>query len=361
MIAEDLPGSREGKRFSSLTSDVFPPPEIVFTVHDSDANQRIDVFLSRQLGDCSRSQIKTLIKEGRILNNSQPVKPSYEIRSGDCISVRFPRPQDQDRLTPQAMPLEILFEDQDILVINKAPGVIVHPGAGHPDGTLVHGLLAHCPHLATQGAPLRPGIVHRLDQQTSGALVVAKRNTAYLELIKQFKERTVKKHYLALVYGKFSQACGEVTTALGRHPADRRKMAVLGGKRGREAVTRWQVEKAWGEVTLLRVTIETGRTHQIRVHLSYLQHPVVGDVTYGGGKRKARSLRSEGLRNLLIKVDRQMLHAEILAFRHPGTNDPIVLKAPLPDDFSRLLQQLKLTSPEKALKHNFFTDAIAQS
>jgi len=320
------------------------PLDILLTVHDPEADQRLDVFLSRYIADWSRSAIQALIKGGKVQVNGLRVKPSHGIRAGDCISVRLPKPEDEERLAPQPMLLNILYEDEDILVINKAPGTVVHPGAGHAENTLVHGLLSHCPRLASQGSPLRPGIVHRLDQHTSGALVVAKSNAAYLNLINQFKDRTVRKHYLALVYGTFSQAGGQIRTSLGRHPADRKKMAVLPGK-GREAVTHWQVDKAWEEVTLLRVTIETGRTHQIRVHLSHLRHPVVGDATYGGGKRKARSLRSEDLRNLLVKVDRQMLHAEILAFRHPRTDDPITLNAPLPDDFSTVLQQLEENFP----------------
>jgi 23S rRNA pseudouridine1911/1915/1917 synthase len=318
---------------------------MLFTVQDTDSKQRVDVFLSRQLNGCSRSQIKTLIKEGQVLLRGRPVKPSYEIRPGDRITIRLPKPEEQDRLVPQAMPLEVLFEDEDILVVNKSPGVVVHPGAGNQEGTLVHGLLAHCPHLAAQGAPLRPGIVHRLDQHTSGALVVAKSNTAYLELIRQFKEHTVQKLYLALVFGKFSRGSGEVTTLMGRHPSERKKMTVLDGKAGRKAVTRWEVDKAWDEVTLLRVIIETGRTHQIRVHLSHLQHPVVGDAVYGGGKRRIRSLRSEELRQVLAKVDRQMLHAAILTLRHPRSDKLLTVNAPLPGDFAQVLHQLETDFP----------------
>jgi 23S rRNA pseudouridine1911/1915/1917 synthase len=343
-VAEDLKAARDGKLSSNPTKDVFLPPEMVLSVSSSDVSQRLDVFLSRQFEDCSRNYIQTLIKEGHVLNNGLPVKPSYEIRSGDQISVRLSKPEHPNRLTPQSMTLDIIHEDEDIVVINKAPGMVVHPGAGHSEGTLVHGLLAHCPRLATQGTPLRPGIVHRLDQHTSGVMVVAKSDGAYLDLINQFQEHSVEKHYLALVYGSFSHASGMVTTMLGRHPVDRKKIAVLQG-RGREAVTRWQVKKAWEEVALLRVTIETGRTHQIRVHLSYVQHPVVGDTTYGGGKRRVRQLRSKDLQDLLMKVDRQMLHAEILAFRHPRTKDRMVFDAPPPDDFALVLQQLEASFP----------------
>ncbi len=345
-MVEDHEEAAGGEGSSRLASGRPPPPDMVLAVSDSEANQRLDVFLSRQVKGCSRSRLQTLIKDGEVLINGLRGKPSYELRAGDCISVRLPSPEHAGRLPPQAMPLEILYEDEDIVVINKAPGIVVHPGAGHAEGTLVHGLLAHCLRLATQGAPLRPGIVHRLDQHTSGAIVVAKRDAAYLDLINQFKEHTVEKQYLALVYGRLSQSTGQVISLLGRHPVDRKKMAVLDGI-GREAITRWQVEKAWEEVALLRVTIETGRTHQIRVHLSHLQHPVVGDATYGGGKRKAHLLKSKDLRDLLVKVDRQMLHAEVLAFRHPGTHDPITLKAPLAGDFALVLQQLEANFPWK--------------
>ncbi len=343
-MAENYEEATGGEGASSLAGGPFPPPEMVFVIDDSDTGQRLDVFLSRHVKGCSRSHLQSLIKCGEVLINGLCGKPRYELRTMDRISVRLPRPEHAARLTPQTMPLDILYEDEDIVVINKAPGTVVHPGAGHAEGTLVHGLLAHCPRLATQGAPLRPGIVHRLDQHTSGAIVVAKSDAAYLDLIHQFKEHTVGKQYLALVYGSFSQSTGEVRTSLGRHPVDRKKIAVLEGK-GREAVTHWQVEKAWEEVTLLRVTIETGRTHQIRVHLSHLHHPVVGDATYGGGKRKAHLLKSEELREILVKVERQQLHAEVLAFRHPGTHEPLVFKAPLADDFALLLQQLAAHFP----------------
>jgi 23S rRNA pseudouridine1911/1915/1917 synthase len=343
-VAEGLKEARDGKPAPNLTNVALPPPDMVLSVSDSEMSQRLDVFLSRQLVDCSRNYIQMLIKKGQVLNNGLPVKPRYEIRSGDQISVRLSKPEHPKQLTPQSMTLDIIYEDEDVVVINKAPGMVVHPGAGHSEGTLVHGLLAHCQRLASQGAPLRPGIVHRLDQHTSGILVVAKRDGAYLDLINQFKEHTVEKQYLALVYGCFSNASGIVTTMLGRHPTDRKKIAVVQG-RGREAVTRWQVKKAWEEVALLQVIIETGRTHQIRVHLSYLQHPIVGDATYGGGKRKARLLRSKDLQDLLMKIDRQMLHAEILAFRHPKTKKLIVFKAPPPDDFALVLRQLEANFP----------------
>jgi 23S rRNA pseudouridine1911/1915/1917 synthase len=326
-------------KFSATMEDPHPAVRS-FVVGEDEEHQRLDSFLSSRFEDRSRSHLKKLIQEGFVQVNGRVVKPGYEVRPRDQVSVRLPTADTQTDLDPEWMDLDVLHEDDDIVVVNKAPGVVVHPGAGHEESTLVHGLLAHCPRLAMQGAPRRPGIVHRLDQYTSGALVVAKSEIAYLDLIAQFKRHSVGKEYLALVYGRFSQPRGEIKTLMDRHPVDRKRMAVV-THRGREAVSKWWVEQELGEVTLLRVVIETGRTHQIRVHLSHLHHPVVGDATYGGGKRKAKSLKSSELQDLLLPVDRQMLHAYRLSFQHPRTHDPIAFTAPLPPDFDRLLQNLK--------------------
>ncbi|MGV8074805.1 MAG: RluA family pseudouridine synthase [Syntrophobacteraceae bacterium] len=315
-------------------------PDLTFTIRHEESVQRIDLFLSRQCSSVSRSQFKKLIQDNMVLLNGLPVRPGYEVRPGDRISVWIPAPASKDQLSPQPMLLDILHEDEDIIVINKAPGMVVHPGAGHYDGTLVHGLLAHCPKLASQGAPLRPGIVHRLDMNTSGALVIAKSEQAYLDLIRQFKVHSVRKEYLALAYGRMPEENGEIRFYLDRHPLDRKRMAVV-ERRGREAVSRWHVEKDWSEISLLRVIIETGRTHQIRVHLSHIQHPVVGDATYGGGPRRAKGIKSRSLQTLLLRVDRQMLHAWRLGFMHPATGSPIQFKAPLPPDFARLIDEIQ--------------------
>jgi len=301
--------------------------------------QRLDLFLSRKIPDLSRSHFKKLIKDNLVLVNGTPAKPSYETRAGDLIVVKVPESGPNNVLKPQPMRLDILLEDEDLLIVNKAPGLVVHPGAGHPEGTLVHGLLAHSPRLAVQGSPLRPGIVHRLDKDTSGALVIAKSERAYLGLVKQFKERGVRKEYFALVYGTMAKSEGEISSLLGRHPVDRKKITVLQNK-GREALSRWRVEMEWGRVSLLRVRIETGRTHQIRVHLSHIGHPVVGDETYGGGRRRARNVESVPVRNLLLAAQRQMLHAIRLEFSHPVTGAPVSVTAPLPEDFNNLIEKL---------------------
>ncbi len=271
--------------------------------------------------------------------NGSAVKPSYEARLGDVILADIPEPDPDTALVPEPMSLAVLYEDEDLIIVNKPPGLVVHPGAGHSGGTLVHGLLAHCPRLALQGSPLRPGIVHRLDKDTSGALVIAKSELAYLHLIKQFKAHDVKKEYLALVHGSPVEREGEIRTLLGRHPTDRKKISVLPGG-GKEAVSRWKLEKSWGDASLLRVAIETGRTHQIRVHLSYINHPVVGDETYGGGAKRARTAKSEAIRALLLSAQRQMLHARRLEFTHPTRGDAMVAIAPVPDDFRNLEEGL---------------------
>ncbi len=321
-----------------------PPAEYVFMVLEEQSGQRLDFFLSSVIPDLSRSHLKRLIKENRVAVNGGAAKPSHEVRAGYSIRVNMPRePGPDDALKPVSMPLDILFEDQDLIIVNKPADLVVHPGAGHRDATLVHGLLGHCG-LALQGAPLRPGIVHRLDKDTSGVLVAAKSERAYLNLIRQFKERELSKQYLAMVYGRPDKTRGEISTFLGRHPTERKKIAVL-QNRGRQALSRWEVVKSWGEASLLSVSIETGRTHQIRVHLSHIGHPVIGDETYGGGSRRAKNVKCGPVRELLLKARRQMLHAARLEFKHPVTGEPILATAPLPADFKELEEQLDSLSP----------------
>jgi 23S rRNA pseudouridine1911/1915/1917 synthase len=326
-----------------LTETANSNDEYSFVVSNEQSGQRLDLFLSGAIPDLSRSHFKKLIKEDLILVNGNPVKPSYETRAGDLIMAKVPGQKPDEVLKPEPMRLDILFEDEDLLIVNKAPGLVVHPGAGHSEGTLVHGLLAHCARLAVQGSPLRPGIVHRLDKDTSGALVIAKSERAYLNLVRQFKERGVRKEYLALVYGSPAKGEGEISSLLGRDPTHRKKIAVL-QHRGREALSRWRVEKDWGETALLRVQIETGRTHQIRVHLSHIGHPVVGDETYGGDRRRARNVKSAPVRNLLLGTQRQMLHAIRLEFTHPVTGATVSATAPLPEDFTDILEGLDCLS-----------------
>lgn len=314
-------------------------PQWSVEVSNMDQGKRLDVYLSERLAGYSRNQVKQWITQGFILVSGKKVKAGYLVRRGDGITVHVPRDIRQNTLLPEMMDLDILYEDDHIVVVNKSAGVVVHPGAGQESGTLVHGLLAHCGTLAMQGAPLRPGIVHRLDQNTSGALVAAKTEKAYLDLVGQFKSHEIRKTYLAVVYGTFPTKRGEVRTFMGRHPENRKKMAVLANS-GREAITHWRVAREWGEVTLLQLRIETGRTHQIRVHMNHLQHPIVGDATYGGGKRRARAVRRKTLQDLLLRVERPMLHAWKLGLRHPMTDLQLSVEAPPPQDFTSLLREL---------------------
>ncbi|OGV76705.1 MAG: hypothetical protein A3K19_18080 [Lentisphaerae bacterium RIFOXYB12_FULL_65_16] len=290
---------------------------------------RIDQHLARVFNDRSRAYLQRLIQAGHVQINGQPCRRAEKLRTNDLIQIHFPAELPQE-LVAEAMPLDILFEDDDILVLNKPPGLVVHPAKGHATGTLVQGLLshdqAHFGDLAEDDQ--RPGIVHRLDKDTSGVMVVAKTEDAWTALKTAFRERTVEKTYLALVVGEFGVVTGEILAPIGRHPVHRMKMAVL-KEGGRPAITKYRVLESNGEVSLMQVRIETGRTHQIRVHFSHLQHPVAGDPLYGGRQRDLR-----------IRADRQMLHAWRLAFPHPRTGIMREYMAPIPDDFRNALAEL---------------------
>lgn len=310
--------------------------ERTYQVQAQEAGQRLDLFLASKDAGTSRSQFKKWIEEGRVLLNGRTAKPRHPVQAGDEVRVRVPEPAGPE-ITPESLPLHILYEDEHVVVVNKAPGVVVHPGAGHASGTLVHGLLDHCGRLAAQGSPLRPGIVHRLDRETSGVLVVAKSDRAYLRLIQQFKEHRIRKTYLAFVHGRPRPEKGELRTLIGRHPIDRKRMAVV-DRNGKEAVTQWRTVTSWNDqVALLDVRILTGRTHQIRVHCQHLGHPLLGDPTYGGGKRKSRALTHPRIRDAVLhQAQRTMLHARRLELEHPVTGAPLVWEAPEPEDFLSL-------------------------
>ncbi len=311
--------------------------EYQFQVSQQDAGSRLDLFLSRMDLELSRNQVQRLIENGHIRVNGDPRKASYRLRSGEQISVFLPPPP-PDELSPEPLPLDIVFEDEHLIAVNKPPGLVVHPAAGHRQSTLVHGLLHHCDHLAELGGPFRPGIVHRLDKDTSGILVVAKNNLAYRHLSRQFKEHRIYKEYSTLVYGRLRQPSGQFTTPIRRHPRDRKKMGIQAG--GREAHTTWWLERWFGDVSLVKVVIKTGRTHQIRVHFAHGNHPVVGDATYGG-KQRVRSVLNPLVRGRLKQVKRQMLHARRLVFKHPATGEELDLSTPLPEDFASVLDFLK--------------------
>ncbi len=311
--------------------------EYRFEVSQENAGSRLDLFLSRMSLELSRNQVQRLIDNNCILVNEKPQKASYRLRSKDQVLVSVP-PAPPSQLEPEPLSLDVVFEDDHLIAINKPSGLVVHPATSHRTSTLVHGLLHHCDHLADLGGPLRPGIVHRLDKDTSGIIVVAKENSAYRHLSRQFKEKLVYKEYSALVYGHLRQSSGQFTDPIRRHPKNRKKMGIIAG--GREASTFWWLELLFGEVSLVKVVIKTGRTHQIRVHFAHARHPVVGDATYGG-KKRVKSVQNPLMRARLSKVKRQMLHARRLALEHPATGETLDLSAPLPEDMTDLLQFLR--------------------
>jgi 23S rRNA pseudouridine1911/1915/1917 synthase len=289
---------------------------------------RLDRWLSSRNPDLSRSRWQELIKTGRVRVNNQIKKPRYELREKDVVETAIPAPGPTE-LAAQDIPLDILFEDADILVLNKPAGLVVHPAPGHFSGTLVNALLHHCVDLAGVSGELRPGIVHRLDRDTSGALVIAKSDRAMAGLAEQFKSRKVRKQYAALVWGWPVPDRGTIETLVGRNPRDRKKMSARPAN-GRPAITHYETIQRFSGVSLLRIRIETGRTHQIRVHLAHVGHPVVGDAQYG----RARKIHGP------VTACRQMLHAERLAFTHPRTGVPLEFQAPMPHDMKSLLESL---------------------
>ena len=281
------------------------------------AGLRLDHFLAARLPHLSRSRLQMLIKEGHIRVAGEPAKPGEKLRHGQIITVYEPEATPVTGTDPEAIPLEILYEDNDLLVLNKAAGMVVHPAAGNPTGTLVNALLHHCTSLSGIGGEQRPGIVHRLDKETSGCLVVAKNDLAHQGLSKQFAGRTVLKVYLAIASGHFAKKSGVIETEIARHPIHRKKMAVVTNGRGRASTTDYRVLQELPEASLVECTLHTGRTHQIRVHLKHLGHPLLGDEVYG---RRGKYLR-------------QMLHAWKLGFAHPRTGQWMEFESPIPQDF----------------------------
>jgi 23S rRNA pseudouridine1911/1915/1917 synthase len=316
--------------------DVSVEPQLL-RVGVEEAGARLDSFLTSQLKGVSRTRIQHSITDGDILVNERVVKPSYRLRDGDQIEIDLPEPPPID-IVPEPILLDIVYEDDDLIVVNKPAGMVVHPGAGVDSGTLVHALVYHFNSLSETGGRARPGIVHRLDKGTSGLLVVAKDNNAHERLSEFFHNRQVFKLYNALVYGRVSNDTGEIDARIGRSPHNRTRMSVLRGGAGRTAHTVFNVVKRYQEFTLLNVQIKTGRTHQIRVHLSHIGHPVVGDASYGSGREN--SIRSATNKRAVRSIKRQFLHSAELAFEHPRTGVRLELTALLPAELSSILSEI---------------------
>ncbi len=289
-------------------------------------NKRIDAYLSEKIADTSRVAIQRLINNGKVLVNGKSIKASYKVQAGDNIQVEEEIPIEVS-LKAQEIPLEIIYEDDDIIVVNKPKGMVVHPANGNPDGTLVNAIMAICKDsLSGIGGKIRPGIVHRLDKDTSGIIIVAKNDKAHINLSEQIKNHKVKKTYIALVRGIVKENEATINMPIGRSEKDRKKMAVT--RKGKEAITHFKVLERYDKYTLLQVNIETGRTHQIRVHLSQIGYPIVGDEVYSNGKNE-------------WNIKGQCLHAKSLDFTHPTTGKMMHLEAELPDYFENILKDLE--------------------
>ncbi len=302
--------------------------------------ERLDRFLAEALPELTRSQLKRLIEEGRVLLADAPAKAAQKLRGGEQLSVSLPEPEPVAAL-PEKIPLVVLYEDAHLIVVDKPAGLVVHPAPGHQGGTLVNALLHHCHDLAGIGGSLRPGIVHRLDKETSGVLVATKDDATHNGLARQFKLHSISRRYLALVHGLPAADRGTIDQAIGRHPTERKKMSSR-SRSGRRAVTHWQVRERFPaeRLALLELRLETGRTHQIRVHLSELGLPVVGDPVYGRSGR-SRSLGDAQLQKLLAGLQRQFLHARLLGFVHPATGTYMEFESPLPEELSGILTYLQ--------------------
>ena len=307
-----------------------------FLIQEEDEGERLDRFVPRVLEDLSRSRVQGLVAEGAVLVNDAAKRSGYRLRIGDRVTVQVPDPVELVA-RPEDLPLAVVHEDADLLVVDKPAGMAVHPAPGSPSGTLVNALLHHCRDLSGINGVLRPGIVHRLDRGTTGLLMVAKNDTAHRGLAAQLEERSVERCYTALVWGRPPEE-GVVDAPLDRSPADRKRMAVVEG--GRRAVTRFRRRRALGFLSLMELRLETGRTHQIRVHMQHLGHPVFGDPVYGG-RTRVRGIEPrlrEAARRLLEGLDRQALHAASLGFTHPRSGEALRFESPLPEDMERTLQ-----------------------
>ena len=299
---------------------------ILLRASEESKNQRLDAFLASSLDGLTRSQATRLIESGEVAVNGRAVSKSYKLAGGEDIAVTLPKPEPVEAV-PQDIPLDVVYEDADVIVVNKPSGMVVHPAPGHPDGTLVNALLYHCAGtLSGIGGALRPGIVHRIDRDTSGLIIAAKNDAAHQYLSAQLADHTLARTYECIVVGALREDRGTVDAPIARHPTDRKRMAVVAG--GREAVTHWEVIARYPGYTHVRCRLETGRTHQIRVHMAYIGHPILGDTVYGA-KKEVPGLTG------------QCLHAVGLRFLHPRTHEVVELSCPLPEEFTRMLQKIR--------------------
>jgi 23S rRNA pseudouridine1911/1915/1917 synthase len=310
----------------------------IILVDESGSGLRLDQFIASRIPVSSRAAAANLIRNGNVQVEGDLKKPGYRVRAGDKIRGRIPPPE-PIAFKPEPIEIDILHEDRHVIVVNKPAGLVVHPAPGHYTGTLVNALLYHFPNLEGTGGELRPGIVHRLDKETSGALIVAKNADAHHHLAMQFKSRKIQKKYLALVHGTTKSDSGTISLPIGRHPVDRKRMSTA-SRKSRLAETSWKVRERFRGVTLIELDLKTGRTHQIRVHCAAIHHPILGDSVYCGRKAEKKALVET---NLLKPIPRQMLHAWRLCFTHPATETTVSVEAPLPGDMNEVIRALRQT------------------
>jgi 23S rRNA pseudouridine1911/1915/1917 synthase len=333
----DLPMPLNQTTIAAPTLDAsLDVPSLTFQVSESDAGARLDAYLAERIDGWSRARLQRLIDDGDVLVNGKLPKAAHKLKAHDEIEAEL-TPPPAASFAPENLPLKILFEDDDLIVVNKSAGLVVHPAAGINSGTLANALAYHFSQLSSQAGVVRPGLVHRLDKDTSGLLVVAKKEDVHEKLAEQFRNREVFKSYVSLVHGVMQEVSGRIDQPIARDARNRTRRAVVRG--GRPALSLYRVRHSYDRFTLVEVEIKTGRTHQIRVHLAWLKHPVVGDEVYGGGRDK--TIQNPQMRAAIRKLGRQFLHAELLGFRHPRSGEPVRFKAPLPEDLQTFLTELE--------------------
>jgi 23S rRNA pseudouridine1911/1915/1917 synthase len=320
------------------------PYEFEIVVPTGKKKERLDVFLTNHVENATRNKVQNAIKDGNVLIDGNTVRPSHLVAPGEVIHITLPKSPPQD-VQPENIPMDILYEDDYLLVVNKPSGMVTHPAYANYSGTLVNALLYHCNHLSTLNDATRPGIVHRLDKNTSGLMVIAKTDAAHAHLAKQFARRTISREYQAIVWGRFREHTGVIETDLGRSKSDRKKMAVV--ENGKKAITTYTVLEQFQYLCLLQLTLKTGRTHQIRVHLAHINHPVFGDPTYNGRRISEgphTSREKTEIQKLLASLPRQALHAKTIGFVHPANKQVMEFNSDLPKDMALVLSTLRDSS-----------------